>query len=93
MTRHLWRRLSSAALDAQADVVVICTNSDRSSYHMIDAAALAAMKKGVVVVNVARGEIIDEAALVAALRSGHVSAAGLDVTEPEPPLPSGLRGR
>ena len=72
---------------AQADAIVICTNSDRSSYHLIDSAALAAMKKGVVIVNVARGEIIDEAALVAALRSGHVSAAGLDVTEPEPPLP------
>ena len=72
---------------AQADAIVICTNSDQSSYHLIDAAALAAMKKGAVIVNVARGEIIDESALVAALRSGHISAAGLDVTEPEPPPP------
>ncbi len=72
---------------AQADAVILCTNSDRSSYHMIDAGALAAMKKGAVVVNVARGELIDESALIAALRAGHIGAAGLDVTQPEPPLP------
>ena len=72
---------------ADSDAIILCTNSDRSSYHMIDAAALAALKKGAVIINVARGELIDEPALIAALRSGHIAAAGLDVTEPEPPLP------
>jgi phosphoglycerate dehydrogenase-like enzyme len=72
---------------AIADAVILCTNSDKSSYHIIDAAALAAMKKGAVIVNVARGELIEEPALIAALRSGQIGAAGLDVTEPEPPAP------
>ena len=70
---------------AQADALIICTNSDRSSYHLIDAAALAALKPGAILINVARGEIVDESALIAALRTGHIAAAGLDVTEPEPP--------
>ncbi len=72
---------------AISDATIVCTNSDRSSYHMIDSSALAAMKKGSVLVNVARGELVDEPALIAALRSGQVGAAGLDVTEPEPPAP------
>ena len=49
------------------------------------------MKPGVVVVNTARGAIMDEAALVRHLESGHVAAAGLDVYEDEPAVPEGLR--
>lgn len=52
--------------------------------NMIDAAAIAKCKKGVRIFNCARGGIINEAALIAALKSGHVAAAGLDVFENEP---------
>ena len=72
---------------AEADAVVICTSSDASSRHMIGAAQFAAMKPGACLVNIARGEILDEAALVQALRDGRLGGAGLDVAETEP-LPS-----
>jgi phosphoglycerate dehydrogenase-like enzyme len=54
---------------------------------MIDARALAAMKPNGLLVNIARGPIVDTAALIQALNSGHLSGAGLDVTDPEPPPP------
>jgi phosphoglycerate dehydrogenase-like enzyme len=68
----------------RADAVMICTNADASSHHLIGAAEFAATKAGAYLVNVARGEIIDEAALVEALRQGRLAGAGLDVTEAEP---------
>jgi phosphoglycerate dehydrogenase-like enzyme len=69
---------------AQADAVVICTAGDESSFHMIGAAEIAAMKPSAFLVNVARGEIIDETALTAALQEGRLAGAGLDVNEVEP---------
>lgn len=70
---------------AEADSLVIAAALTESSKGMIDANALAAMKPGGIVVNIARGGIMDTMALVDALNSGHVAAAGLDVTDPEPP--------
>jgi phosphoglycerate dehydrogenase-like enzyme len=67
-----------------SDAVVIATTADASSHHMIEAAELAAIKPGAYFVNIARGEIVDEAALIAALRDGRLAGAGLDVTETEP---------
>jgi phosphoglycerate dehydrogenase-like enzyme len=69
---------------AEADAVVVCTAGDASSRHLIGSRELAAMKPTVYIVNVARGEIIDEAALVAALRDRRIAGAGLDVNEVEP---------
>jgi phosphoglycerate dehydrogenase-like enzyme len=69
---------------ALADAVVVCTSADETSAHMIDAAALAAMKPTGLLVNVARGNIVDGAALVDALKAGRLEGAALDVTEIEP---------
>jgi lactate dehydrogenase-like 2-hydroxyacid dehydrogenase len=59
-------------------------------HHLIDADALARMKRTAVLVNIARGGVVDDAALVAALRNGRLAAAGLDVYENEPALHPGL---
>jgi phosphoglycerate dehydrogenase-like enzyme len=69
---------------ARADAVVICTSSDPESLHLIDAAALAAMRPNALLVNVARGDLMDGAALAAALQAGRLGGAALDVTEVEP---------
>ncbi|MGB6071991.1 MAG: D-glycerate dehydrogenase [Rhodococcus sp. (in: high G+C Gram-positive bacteria)] len=61
-----------------------------STHHLVDATVLGAMKPSAIVINTARGPVIDEAALVTALREGAVAAAGLDVYEREPSLEPGL---
>ncbi|WP_032377343.1 2-hydroxyacid dehydrogenase [Rhodococcoides fascians] len=61
-----------------------------STRHLVDAQVLAAMKPSAIVINTARGPVIDEAALMTALREGTVAAAGLDVYEREPDLEPGL---
>jgi phosphoglycerate dehydrogenase-like enzyme len=69
---------------ALADAVVICTAGDESSYRLLGAAEIAALKPTAYVVNVARGEIVDEPALIAALQNGRIAGAALDVNEVEP---------
>jgi len=69
---------------AEADVVMVATAYDATTHHMIDAAAFAAMKPGAILVNIARGALVDEPALIAALQKGPLGAAGIDVTEAEP---------
>jgi phosphoglycerate dehydrogenase-like enzyme len=69
---------------ALSDAVVITTNADRSSFQLIGAGELAAMKPGAYIVNISRGSIIDEPALVAALAEGRIAGAGLDVVATEP---------
>lgn len=76
----------------QSDVIVLACNLTVENHHMLNEHAFSAMKHGVIVINVARGPIIDESALVEALKSGRVSSAGLDVFEIEPlPASSPLR--
>jgi D-3-phosphoglycerate dehydrogenase len=67
-----------------ADVVSLHAKLTPETRHLLDDARLAATKKGVVIVNTSRGALIDDAALVRALRSGHVAGAALDVYDPEP---------
>lgn len=71
----------------EADFLVVTCALTDTSYHLIDAEALAASKPGLRVVNVGRGPVIDEAALEGALSSGHVYSAALDVFEVEPLSP------
>ena len=71
----------------RADIVSLHVPLDQDTRHMIDAGALAAMKAGAVLVNTARGGLVDEAALVDALRSGQLRAAALDTFEQEPTPP------
>ncbi len=73
-----------------SDIVSLHCPLTPETRHLIDAAALARMKPHAVLVNTARGAIVDEAALVAALRAGAIAAAGLDVYEREPALSPGL---
>ena len=81
----LWRRSDMLSLHAPA------TEATR---HIVGAHSIASMRPGVIIVNCARGSLIDHDALLAGLESGHIAGVGLDVTEPEP-LPSGhpLLGR
>jgi glyoxylate reductase len=72
------------ALLAAADIVSLHCPLTPETHHLIDAAALAAMKPSAVLVNAARGPVVDERALVEALRSGSIAGAALDVYEHEP---------
>jgi len=69
---------------AQADYVVLTMPHTPQTERMIDARAFAAMKPGVALINIARGQVLDEEALIANLRRGHIAFAGLDVAMVEP---------
>jgi len=78
---------------AQSDFVSICAPLTAETRHLIGAAEFALMKPDAILINTARGPLVDEAALVEALRSGRIAAAGLDVFEEEPlPAESPLSG-
>jgi phosphoglycerate dehydrogenase-like enzyme len=73
------------ALAAHSDALILCARFAPGAPPLLDASVLRAARPGLVVVNVARGGLVDEAALLAALDDGRVSAAGLDVFATEPP--------
>ncbi|EED21326.1 hydroxyisocaproate dehydrogenase, putative [Talaromyces stipitatus ATCC 10500] len=82
--------VSFEELLASSDVFSLNLALNPSTRHIIGAKELAKMKDGVVIVNTARGALIDEKALVAAIESGKVGSAGLDVYENEPQVEEGL---
>jgi glyoxylate reductase len=75
----------------ESDFVSLHTPLNEQTYHLIGAAALKQMKRSAILINTARGGVVDPAALYDALRSGEIAYAALDVTEPEPiPMDSPL---
>ena len=78
------RKVDLDTLVAQADYVVVCCALDSTTRHLVGAAQFAAMKPTAYFINVARGPIVDEAALIGALRRGAIAGAALDVFEREP---------
>lgn len=69
----------------RSDVVIVHTSLFPSTYHLVGAEQFRMMKKTAYIINAARGPVIDEAAMIAALRNGEIAGAGLDVFEQEPP--------
>jgi phosphoglycerate dehydrogenase-like enzyme len=72
------------AILEQSDILALVLNLSDATHHLIGAERIARMKRTAVIVNLSRGGIIDQAALVAALEEGRIAGAGIDVTDPEP---------
>ncbi|MEI4232038.1 2-hydroxyacid dehydrogenase [Roseovarius sp. D22-M7] len=77
-------------LAAQADIVVAAVPGGAETRHLIGVDMLSAMKPTAHLVNISRGDVVDEAALITALQEGHIAGAGLDVYEHEPTVPDAL---
>ncbi|WP_171209966.1 MULTISPECIES: D-glycerate dehydrogenase [unclassified Ruegeria] len=78
------------SLASSSDFLVLAVPGGAETEHLIDADVLAAMKPSGILINIARGEVVDEAALIEALQSRQIAGAGLDVYEFEPRVPTAL---
>lgn len=85
------RQVPLQDLLAQADIVVMAVPGGAGTRHLIGEAELAAMRPHAHLINIARGDVVAEAALIAALQTGGIAGAGLDVYEHEPDVPKALR--
>lgn len=84
--------LDLSSLMEQSDILTLHCPSTTQTRKMLNTASIARMKPGSILINLARGDLIETAALVSALQSGHISAVAIDVCDPEPiPLDSPLR--
>jgi D-3-phosphoglycerate dehydrogenase len=84
---HVEQLLPADQLDRvleQSDVVILCVPLNEDTHHLIDVGRLERMKRSALLVNVARGPVVDEAALIDSLVKGQIAGAGLDVAEVEP---------
>lgn len=79
-----------AELAGQVDVLVLAVPAGADTHHLINADVLQAMNPAGHLINIARGDVVDEAALITALESGQIAGAGLDVYEFEPTVPAAL---
>ncbi len=91
--RHGFLQVPAAELLARSDVVTVHVPLAEATRGMVDAAALARMRPGSLLVNTSRGAVVDAHALAAALDAGRPGAAALDVLPAEPEVPPGLAGR
>ena len=82
---------SLEALAAEADIVVVAVPGGAETHHIVGAPVFEAMKPSGHFINIARGDVVDEAALIAALQVGAFAGAGLDVYEKEPVVPEALK--
>lgn len=87
---HRWVE-SVPALAAWADVLLIAAPGGASTRHLVDAAALEALGPAGYLVNIGRGSVVDQAALIAALAEGRIAGAAIDVVDGEPEVPDAMR--
>ncbi len=71
----------------QADIVVVAVPGSKETYHLLNAEAFSQMRREALFINISRGDVVDEPALIAALQAGQIAGAGLDVYEFEPAVP------
>lgn len=82
---------SLSELAAQVDILVVAVPGGAATYHLIDSEVFAAMQPHAHFINISRGDVVDETALIHALDAGQIGGAGLDVYEFEPAIPAALR--